>query len=162
VANKARPDVNRFVRSAGTFGFDMPLTLPDGEHRVDLFAMDSGSGAWVLIDSKDVASPPPGRLRTPAGALDVVNTTQIVGWAWSSGLGGTTGVVRVDIDNVPVAVGTLTLSRPDVAAIYGGGNFGFSVSTQALSKGTHKVALYLLDGLTLDPALIAVRNLVVG
>jgi hypothetical protein len=68
----------------------------------------------------------------------------------------------VDIDNVPVAVGTLTLSRPDVAAIYGGGNFGFSVSTPALSKGTHKVALYLLDGLTLDPALIAVRNLVVG
>jgi hypothetical protein len=161
VANKVRADVNRFVKSMGTFGFDVPLTLPAGEHRVDLYAMDSGSGVWVLMGSKDVATPPAAGLRTPAGALDVVDTTRIVGWAWSSGLGATTGTVRVDIDGVPVALGSLTVSRPDVAAIYGAGNFGFSVSTPSLPKGTHRVSLYLLDPLTLNGALVAVGRLVV-
>jgi hypothetical protein len=59
-------------------------------------------------------------------------------------------------------LGSLSVSRPDVAAIYGAGNFGFNVSTPVLPKGNHKVAVYLLDTLTWNPSLIAVRNLVVG
>jgi hypothetical protein len=161
-ANKSRPDVNKFVNAAGVFGFDMPLTLTPGQHRVELLAMDAESGTPVLIDSAIVTSPPPAGQKAAAGVIDVANSAQIIGWAWNSAVDGLPVALRVDINNVPVTVTVTTISRPDVAAIYGPGDFGFSISTPALPKGTHKISLYVLDPMTLNPTLVAVRNMIVA
>ena len=147
-ANLPRPDVAATFKAPGNYGFDQPLALSPGEHRIDVVLFDLPTNTPDIIASKIVFTPPPSPLPNAAGSIDVLNATQIAGWAWYAPLVGSSATIVISIDNLPALSAQANLGRPDLNNTFGPGNFGYSLSLPALTPGKHTVTLQILDPIT--------------
>ncbi len=86
--------------------------------------------------------------RSPIGVVDSVTTSDqyviATGWALDPDTRDPI-VVHVYVDGRDVAASHTTISRPDVAAVYGKGDLhGYSIAAPA-SGGSHRVCVYAVD-----------------
>ena len=157
VADRSRGDV-------GPHGFEIRLPLPPGQHRVCVYAIDTGAGGYNPVLGCASAS----RLSNPFGSHDptalVPGGVRTSGWA-------------IDPDSaapVPIHLyvdgrfgGALSASgaRPDVGAVFPGRGdaFGFA-AVLPLAAGSHDVCAYGLNsgGGDANPLLGCVRTVSPG
>ncbi|MCL2639634.1 MAG: hypothetical protein FWD53_02200 [Phycisphaerales bacterium] len=79
-----------------------------------------------------------------SGAVQVLNTTTISGWAFSSAAGGLPVDVIITIDGVPTTI-TADVDRPDLVKKLGSAGHGFVYEVPGLSTGKHTVTVDVVD-----------------
>lgn len=154
LANASRPELQSRL-GGSNFGFSKALSLTPGEHKIDVYAIDSTSGAAVLLGSRIV-----GRAAAK-GALETAASGTLSGYAWSAALGTSPATIRIDIDSF---IGTLqvtaisrTVPATNPAVI---GPFGFAFAPPSVPAGKHTATLYFIDPLTLVATKLASKTLV--
>jgi len=152
-ANLARPDLVATIGSK-FHGFSHPLSLTPGAHKIDIYALDLTTATPTLLTSQIVNDP------APRGFLDSLTQSSAQGWAFLPALGSSPATVRLDIDGIPTAIVTASLSRPDLTATLGSPDHGFFITLPKLLAGSHSIKLYLLDPITLTPTLLASKTLI--
>lgn len=155
MANLTRADLQTAIGSTH-HGYHRPLTLTPGQHRIDVYMLDTAANDLVLLGSRIVGS------TLPVGSIDVAGSAQIAGWAYSSAVaagGATSAIIRIDIDNLPGAAFTTDLARPDITQLYTAGTWGYAITTPPLTAGTHTVSLVHIDALTLASTILVTRTI---
>ncbi len=139
LANQSRADLQRYLSSANhAFSYTLP-TLSAGAHRIDVYAIDSVSGAAVIIGRRLVGLAP------SAGYVDGLNANSAYGWAYNPTVGTGPAKVRVDIDDFAGTAVAASASRGDLTAVVGSPNHGFMVGMPKVAAGEHRVRVWILD-----------------
>jgi hypothetical protein len=157
LASIPRGDLMAAVGSTN-HGYNRPLNLTPGLHRIDVYALDAATNASVLLGSRIVGT------TVPVGSIDLAGANGFAGWAYSGALaigGATSAIIRVDIDNLPGAAFTTSLARADITALFSEGTWGYSITPPPLTAGTHTVSLVSIDPLTLVSTTIVTRTITV-
>lgn len=119
VADRPRPDLVPFFPAAGpNHGFDLTITLPPGQHRIELLGTQTAAAADVVrLDAGTVS------VGVPFGTVDAVSRVpggvRVAGWVIDPDDGEGTPVHVYVNDRFTVNVAA-SLPRPDVAAAYPG------------------------------------------
>jgi hypothetical protein len=156
-ASMERPDLAAAVGSTA-HGFSVPLPIAGtgpGPHLYQVWAMNMGGGAAVLIGSKTITVSVP-----PVGNLELATADEISGWVADEDSRSSPAKVVLLVDGHVARTLTTNWQRADLSG-FGTGAFGFITLTPVLGAGRHTVALYGIDDKTGVPALISVRELVV-
>jgi len=142
-ANIARPDLAE-TDAAGSHGYKFNLgTIKAGIHRVDVYAVDSLTGALTLIGSETISSN-----RAATGAVETLNATTVSGWAFDADAGTAAIQIQYQIDDFAPVFVTANVSRPDLVGTLGmaaGKNHGFSVALPQLTVGEHTIVVRAVD-----------------
>ena len=139
----ARADVNRVYRTTGRHGFDITVKEALGTHKVEVFAINVGSGTRnPLIGT--VSAKVSGTL--PIGVVDSVVATRgsvvLKGWAFDPDQPDAAVQVAVYRDGVGIHWFATGLARPDVNRVHNiSGNHGFSISV-ATAPGRHTFEVF--------------------
>jgi hypothetical protein len=160
-ANGNRPNVGAAFPGAGDdHGFQLTLPAPDGTQNVCLWALNTGSGANILLGCPQVTV----RSNSPIGTLDVVtdgpSRLTVAGWAFDPDTPAPIAVhIYVDSDGTAL---TADGSRPDVGAAFpgAGDNHGFAATIPA-KAGTHQVCAYGINVASGGNRLIGCRSALV-
>ncbi len=151
VANKDRPDIGAAYPTYGSaHGFSEKVAAKPGNHRVCIYAINTGAGGHTLLKCQDVTVPQPtvvlpDRGRAPVGNLEVVTvsagTLTVAGWTYDPDTTASIPV-HVYVDSTGYAF-TANKSRPDVGAAYPvyGPAHGFGEKI-TIGPGAHKVCVY--------------------
>jgi hypothetical protein len=154
LADAPRPEWQSRL-GGSNFGFSKALSLTPGEHKIDVYAIDSTSGAAVLLGSRIL-----GRA-APRGALETATPATLSGYAWSAALGASPATIRIDIDGLIGQTQLTAVSRtvPGTSPA-ATGPFGFSLIAPPLPAGKHTATLYYIDPFTLVATKLASKTLV--
>lgn len=144
-ANVARTDLTFPANADGTttvkHGFVAHLgALKAGLHRIDVYAVDTLTGALTLIGSTTISSN-----RPATGLVESLDATAITGWAFDADAGGTAIQVQYQIDSFPPIFTTANLARPDLKTLLGSQNHGFYIALPYLTTGDHTVTVWAVD-----------------
>ncbi len=144
-ANVARPDIAAtFPGYGANHGFDITVPVGDGQHTVDVYAINVGNGGAVnpLLGRRivNVSTLPFGNVEQ---ALAQIGQVRVAGWAMDP---DTTAPidVHVYVDGVKRGQATADLNRPDVAAAFPGrgAQHGFDVTVPVPTNGPHVIHVY--------------------
>lgn len=144
-ANLSRPDL---IPGLGSefFGYSATLTgVTAGFHRVDVFAKDTQNNDLVLIDSRQLNNN-----SSPIGAVDVVDESNISGWAFDADAGSAPIFVVYQIDSFVPQTAQASGNRADLTPVVGSPLHGFNISLPKLTTGLHNIQVWALDPLTLE------------
>ncbi|MFD2090322.1 reprolysin-like metallopeptidase [Blastococcus deserti] len=146
-ADRSRPDVEGIHPGVGTgHGFSWSGTVPAGDHRVCVYAIDTDPiGGYTALGCRTVST----QVQSPVGTWESLtaagSTVRLAGWAYDPD--DNTGAVPLHV----WVDGRLTMlsadrSRPDVQSAHSaaGTSNGFSGSVQ-VHPGTHSVCIYAID-----------------
>ncbi len=114
---------------------------------VTLFYIDPHTGNSILVATKVI-----GPLQATIGSLDLANSTEVAGWAFSPSDPTASVVIRLLIDNVVVASTTASLDRPDLTGQLAGHAYVFNVPP--LLAGTHIFSVRFRDPVTGDDSVV--------
>jgi hypothetical protein len=134
-ASKVRNDLTPTLHGPA-FGFDVPLSLSPGRHRVDVYAIDAPGGTAVLLGSRLVGNV------APAGTLATASGTAVTGTAILPATPDVAAQVLLAINNVPAVEGTAD----------DGGNY--SIALPKLMPGSYTLSVYAIDPGTLTAVLL--------
>jgi hypothetical protein len=125
--------------------------LPAGPHKVDVYFEDAATSAPVLFTSRMTG------VTMPRGLITLANKTEIDGWAYSPALQAGAASVVYAVDNVfgPTAPANVTVLGLPAGVV--GTDHGFKLTLPGLSAGAHRVAVYVLDPVTLTMTLVGAR-----
>lgn len=140
-ANATRNDLTPIIGSAN-HGFSLSLTtLSPGQHTVAVYVLDatSSSATPKLIGQAVVQN------RPPVGNVDIVNATQIKGWAYEPDLGASAATVNVYVDDFFFTTVQANQARPDLLAGLGSQFHGFTVDLTSLAAGSHSITVTVED-----------------
>jgi hypothetical protein len=157
MANLTRTDLQTVIGSTN-HGYHRALSLTPGQHRIDVYMLDTAANSLVLLGSRIVGA------TVPVGSIDVASSTQIAGWAYSSAValgGATSAIIRIDINSLPGAAFTTDLSRPDITQLYSAGTWGYSITAPPLTAGTHSVSLVYIDAFSLTNTVLVTRTITI-
>jgi len=116
------------VAAFGTIALDTPgnytLTASDG-------SLTGATSANFTIDLP--------------GYIDTADMNVISGWAYDPTQPSNPANVEVDITGGPTQTFSADQSRPDLQAVLGSTNHGFTFSTPMLSAGTHTAFIYVVE-----------------
>ena len=159
-----RPDVNAFLGAGGRHGFDITVKAGPGNHTVDVYGVNIGSGsANPLLDSRRVLVG-----AVPVGVIDSLaasgRTVRIRGWAYDPDQPATEISVAVYRNNVGVAWFPTGVTRTDVNAAFGiSGKHGYDIVIPDVPAGDQSFSVW---GINVGPAgnnpLLATRSVRVG
>jgi hypothetical protein len=93
------------------------------------------------------------------GWIDTANMNVISGWAYDPTDPVNPANVEIVISGGPTQTFSADQSRPDLTAILGSSNHGFTYSTPVLSVGSHTASIYVVEGNS-TKLLIATETLV--
>ncbi len=79
------------------------------------------------------------------GSIDAAGPALLSGWVADRDIPATAIAFQVNVDGAVFYTGTAALARPDLAAVIGGANHGFSVDLSSLTPGLHRVDLFAAD-----------------
>ncbi|HEY4328504.1 MAG TPA: hypothetical protein VGN88_02115 [Phycisphaerae bacterium] len=133
--------------------FTQVLSLTPGEHKLDLYAVDSTSGTPVFLGRKIVGA------SSAKGGFDVATAAGLTGWAYSAALGSSGATIRIDVDSFlgTTFVTNITHTVPKIVPLTSG-PFGFSTAIAGVAAGKHTVRLEYLDPLTLTVTTLATKT----
>jgi len=135
-----RPDLADTLGSAN-HGYSFKLnTLKPGIHRMDVYAVDSLTGAAILIGTSQINTNQPA-----TGNLETITSSQITGWAYDPDAGNAAVQVRYQIDDFAPVFVTANVSRPDLQATLGSRNHGFTINLPQLIAGDHTITVDVVD-----------------
>jgi O-antigen biosynthesis protein len=149
-ADQPRPDLATAGAGHGRHGFlvrDFQDFLPPGAHVIrvrrarDLLELP-GSPVRIAVPDDRQDSEAPAGADIPVGALESIDHTHILGWAWNPDAPDESVEIEVVVDGAQVLEMRADLARPDLAdAGRGAGRHGFVVHNLAsfLSVGRHTV-----------------------
>ena len=151
---------SRFVNS----GFGLSVTgLPPGVYQLVAFARSRLTGTFNNARAVVVtipSNPPRMSIDFPAQNQVSGSTLYVAGWAFDPNAASGSGVDTVHIWAYPnpgsgaaprfLGVGTVGVSRPDVAAAFGpwGARSGYSLHVSGLSPGVYDVVVYAHSSVT--------------
>jgi hypothetical protein len=168
--NLSRPDVNGVYGIGGTHGFDITATVPGGQRRISVFAINlPGPGInfgnpllaerVVTVTGESLARGFVDQLTGTGGRI------RATGWAYDPDSPSASTQVQLiarleTVSKTGTATVTANISRPDVNAALGiTGNHGYDVSLAA-RPGRHVVQVWALNGGPgPDPALLTERTI---
>jgi hypothetical protein len=141
--DRVRPNLNTIARLRGPHGFNVHLTVPNGQHVITVRTANVGrgtSGRYVtrhwLID---------GNAR---GALESVTTpaagnVQFRGWTFDPDQPAHSNSVQIRQDGAVIGTYPADVARPDIDSKYRiEGRHGFDVSVANVTAGTHEFCVY--------------------
>jgi hypothetical protein len=147
-----RPDLFR-VLGSGTHGFYIALpALAPGNHRIDLYAYDTTTHTPTLIASKNTTS------AAPVAFVDVLSSDRIAGWAFAAFTPDSPVKIRVDVDDIVGVPSPASLVRLDLTVLPST-DHAFNLSTMNVSRGSHRISLYVIDPVTADARLLTSKLL---
>lgn len=146
VADALRADVGAaFPGYGANHGFDVTVPVPVGNHTVNVYAINTGSGSSnPLLGSRGVTIG-----GNPVGNLDEViggaGSVHVRGWALDPDVAGPI-TVHVWVDGAPVTALTCDQPRADIANAYPGYGpaHGFDADL-TLPPGTHQVQVFAIN-----------------
>ena len=144
-ANGARPDVGAVFPGWGAnHGYDIPVRVGPGEHRICAYAINRGAGLNnpSLGCSRSLGQPF-GNLESAGGGPD--GTIDLRGWAIDP---DSTNPIDVHfyVDGNFAGLTSTGLVREDVAAVFpASGPAGFSTRIAGISGGSHTVCAFAID-----------------
>lgn len=139
-ASGNRPDLVDALGSAN-HGYSFKLTgLKPGIHRADVYAIDSLTGAAILIGTSQLSTNQPA-----TGDLETFTAASLIGWAFDPDSAAAAIQVRYQIDDFAPVFVTANLSRPDLQASLGSKNHGFKISLPQLTAGDHTITVDAVD-----------------
>ncbi len=122
-------------------GYSVNLTgFKAGIHRVDVYAIDSLTGALTLIGTSEFSTNLPAE-----GDLETFTAASLIGWAFDPNAGTTAIRVQYQIDDFAPVTVTANGSRPDLIATLGSKNHGFDIALPQLTAGDHTVTISAID-----------------
>jgi hypothetical protein len=122
-------------------GFSFKLTgVPLGIHRVDVYAVDTLTGAQTLIGTKVLSTNSP-----PTGALESATATAFSGWAFDADAGAASIQILYQIDDFAPVLAAAKAARADLVATVGSKNHGFTVALPRLAAGEHTLTVWAVD-----------------
>lgn len=142
-ADLSRPDVGAVFPGYGdNHGFDVTIPVGAGDHVVNVYAINSGSGSSnALLSSRGVkvGGNPVGNFDEAIGGPGNV---RVRGWALDPDVAAPI-IVHVWVDGAPLTALTCDQSRPDIANAYPGygPDHGFDAVLD-LAPGTHQILVY--------------------
>jgi hypothetical protein len=152
-ASVSRSDLVPVVGSAD-HGFAVTLPqLRSGLHAVTVWAVDSTSESLTLLGTVRTTIPNPAGDPLPEGAVGLLTTSEVKGWAFDALTPTAPIAVRVDVDGVAGTPVLANGNRPDLVPVVGGADFGFLIPL-SLSAGAHRVAVYAIESDTGIPLLL--------
>ncbi|WOQ68827.1 hypothetical protein RYJ27_08900 [Microbacterium limosum] len=164
-ADQRRPDVGRVYASYGQpHGYTLVSDIPDGQHSVCVYAIDSVGGLNTVLGCKTIVYERP-RSAAPFGNVEMValrpEGIRVSGWVMDRDAAKTTPV-HVYVDDAGQATDT-TIWRADVNAAFGGPSLprGFDITLPAGSSGTKRVCVYGINDAWGPNALISCTSVVV-
>ncbi len=83
--------------------------------------------------------------KAPVARIETVTTQRITGWMFDPNAGAAPIYGALFIDGQFVSTFLASQNRPDLAAVAGSPQHGFSVSVPGLTAGNHKIQVYALD-----------------
>jgi hypothetical protein len=147
-ANASRADLATPLGSPyHAYNYTLP-SLPPGVSTILVEAVSASTGARTTLKSTTLTNP------LPVGHVDVFSTTRIAGWVADSDSGSPIKF-RVDVDGLEVTNTLTTVSRPDVAAVYGVSNAGFDITGSFSGK---VIEVYAIDSPSDQATLIYTNN----
>jgi hypothetical protein len=153
-ANISRSDLVNDLGSAN-HGYSFKLNgLSLGVHQVEVYAVDSLTGALTLIGSQSIDTNTP-----PTGQVETLTATTLSGWAFDANSASASIQIQYQIDDLPAVLVTAKISRPDLKATLGSKNHGFSVSLPPLPVGDHTVSVWAVDPKTHDLVLLTTQTI---
>jgi hypothetical protein len=139
-AGISRPDLTDSLDSAN-HGYSFKLNaLKPGIHRVDVYAVDSLTGALILVGTSQIDTNQPA-----TGNLETFTASQITGWAYDPDSRSAPVQVRYQIDNFAPVFVTARQSRADLQATLGSKNHGFTIALPQLTAGDHTLTVDVVD-----------------
>jgi DNA-binding beta-propeller fold protein YncE len=160
----ARPDIaSLFGSQFNAAGFSLVVTdLPAGDYTLVAYAHSTTTGqfdqAHAIVFHCSGAGFPAMYVDAPAAGATVPASTLLEGWAIDGRAADGIGIDAIHVWGFPInggspvfaGVGTLRLSRPDIAQAFGSryAYAGFSRSLTALPPGTYDVAVYAHSAVT--------------
>jgi subtilisin family serine protease len=139
-ANLSRPDLMAKYGSANHgFSIDLP-TLTAGFHTIDVYALDTTTNAPTLLGSRLINTNVPA-----TGFFDAFDGSTLKGWAIDPDSPTTSIQVQYAIDGGAPILATANVNRPDLTAVFGSANHGFSITLPQLTPGKHTVSMWAID-----------------
>jgi hypothetical protein len=135
-ASNARPDL---AGVSGIVGTNHGFSVSGSFGIVDVYALDNPTGAATLLRTNSTKA---------RGAVDIMTTNRIAGWAWTPDLGANPLTIEVWVDGVLFQSATTGVNRPDLVGITGQTNSGFDFNLNALTVGAHTVQVYAINSQT--------------
>jgi len=83
--------------------------------------------------------------QAPLGSVDVINSNQVIGWAFDANAGANPINVQLKINGVNYTPVAANQSRPDLVPVFGSGNHGFNFAMPTLAPGSNTIQVYALD-----------------
>jgi hypothetical protein len=163
-ADLSRPDLaGKLGSEAHGFSFDVSGLAP-GKHTITVYAINDplveGTGSKVTLGKFSLTNP------APRGALEIVNTGVISGWAADPEAPTEALRVRIDVDDNEGEVFAAEEERPDLVRRLGSANHGFTFNlSEKVYRGEwapgalHTVKVYFYDVNTGLPYLYRTLNL---
>ncbi|HVT81829.1 MAG TPA: hypothetical protein VHM90_14380 [Phycisphaerae bacterium] len=151
-ADLPRPDLLRKLGSTA-HGFSQALALSPGEHKIDVYVLDSTTHTPVLLASRLLGA------ARPKGAFDLVTASTASGYAWSAALGASPAFLRIDIDASIGNIFQTTQAHPipnTTPPITG--TFGFTYTLPPAPPGNHTLTLYFIDPFTFAITKLATQS----
>jgi hypothetical protein len=137
-ADQPRPDLLTRLGSANHgFTFAMP-DLHTGVNTVNVTLLDPSTNYTASLKTATL------NIATPAGTVNVLNSTVISGWAYSAAESGDPIQVVITLDGSATTL-TANLDRSDLVAKVGSANHAFTFAVPDLVTGTHTVTVDAID-----------------
>ncbi len=120
-ASNSRPDLVSLFGS-GNFGFSFNPNLAPGVHTVTVAAIDPQTNIPVTLRTGTIVN------NGPIGAVDVISSTRIAGWAFDPDAGAAPINIRIDVNGATVQTISANKVRNDLIPFVGSSAHGFDVS----------------------------------
>jgi hypothetical protein len=153
-ANIERSDLAQLGLSSNRHGFryTLPDSLPNGEHLIEVYAINIGSGNNKKMGSGSVTiNRPPADTHSPKGNIDEITPTLVRGWAYDPDDQRRSIPVHIYVDGNVAGGITADNSRPDLSSVgLTFANHGFSYTftdgfLAELSVGEHRVEIFAIN-----------------
>jgi len=145
IADQARQDVANAYGKGAAHGYSATIPATIGKHELCVYGIDTWGGVNPKIACRTVDVN-----GTPKGTVDsytspAAGQVRVEGWTFDP---NTTDpiTVHVYVDGRAVKADTAGLSRPDVHAAFGMGEFhGFDTRISGVASGQHQVCVFAID-----------------
>lgn len=143
-ADNPRADIAAAFPGFGTnHGFDITIPVDDGQHTVDVYAINTGRGTVNPLLGRRVVNVSAVPFGNVEAALAQIGQVRVAGWAIDPDTSAPIDV-HVYVDGTKRGQGTANLNRPDVGAAYpaAGSKHGFDLTVPVPTNGPHTVHVY--------------------
>ncbi len=141
-------------QTTSTFSFTAPPLAPTAAvNTYTLLYVDKLTGQTILLATRTLLSE-----SVVVGAINILDLTQISGWAYSPSLLDAKIHIQVLVDNVPAMVMVALLDRPDLTGNQVG--HAFQAAMPTLSPGSHVISIRTLDPISGDYQLLDARTVI--